>query len=129
MYNYRESVIDDVMEAIKENYSPEEIAEQLKDKDSFAETLNEKLWIDDSVTGNASGSYTFNTWKAEENLCHNWELLAEAASEFGIEPEIKDGYEHGPEWWDVTIRCYLLSESIAEALDRLEAEQEDGEEE
>lgn len=38
---------------------------------------------DYSVTGNAGGSYTFNAWKAEEYLCHNLDLLAEANEEFG----------------------------------------------
>lgn len=28
----------------------------------------DELWIDDSVTGNGSGSYTFNSYKAEENV-------------------------------------------------------------
>lgn len=44
---------------------------------------NDTLFACDSVTGNASGSYTFNTWTAEEYLCHNWELLGEALTEFG----------------------------------------------
>ena len=36
------------------------------------------------------------------------------------EPTISDGYEHGAEWWDVTIRCYYLGQAIAAALDELE---------
>ena len=52
-------------------------------EDDIEETLHDCLWCEDSVTGNASGSYTFNAWRAEENLCHNLDLLAEACSEFG----------------------------------------------
>lgn len=124
MYNYHEEVKANVLEAIRENYSNEEIAEKLcEDRDDFAETLNEEFWIDDNVTGNASGSYWFNTWKAEEALAHNWDLIVECAQEFGIEPTIEDGYEHGAEWWDVSIRCYLLPGAIAEALDELEEDE------
>lgn len=28
----------------------------------------EALWLEDTVTGNASGSYTFNAWRAAENV-------------------------------------------------------------
>lgn len=44
------------------------------------------------------------------------------AAEFGYEPIISDGYEHGAEWWDVSIRCYYLGQAIAEVLDEYEAE-------
>ena len=73
----------------------------------------------DSVTGNASGSYTFNAWKAEEYLCHNWDLLAEAIEEFGGNTDI---LRAGAKSCDVTIRCYLLGQCIAAALDELENE-------
>ena len=66
-----------------------------------------KKMVADSVTGNASGSYTFHAWQAEENICHNFDLLSEAIEEFGGKCDVlKDGAEA----CDVTIRCYLLSE-------------------
>lgn len=119
MYNYLEAVKNDVMQAIEDNYDLEEYRDN---RQELEEKLNDELWIDDSVTGNASGSYTFNTYKAEENLSHNWDLLKEAADAFGIEATITDSYEHGPEYWDVTIRCYLLGQAIASVLDDLEAD-------
>lgn len=119
-YNYNEAVRADVLDAIRENYTPEEIRESLKDRDGFAERLNENLWIDDSVTGNASGSYYCNTWKAEEAIAHNLDLLGEALQEFGCGPEYL--IERGAEAADVTIRCYLLGQCISEALDELEEE-------
>ena len=119
MYDYRESVKLDVSEWVLYNVNMEDWKEN---REGLEEYLNETLWTEDSVTGNASGSYTFNTWKAEENLCHNWELIEEVASEFGYEPTISASYENGPEWWDVTIRCYLLGQAIAEVLDDYEAE-------
>lgn len=75
------------------------------------------MWVDDSVTGNASGSYTFNTYKAEEYICHNLDLLEEAMSEFGCEDV--NALEKGAEWCDVTIRCYLLSDILMEVLENI----------
>lgn len=85
------------------------------DPDERADYIHEQCWIDDGVTGNASGSYTFNAWEAEENLCHNFDLLEEAACEFG--DSIERLVEKGPEICDVTIRCYLLGQAIANVID------------
>lgn len=122
-YNYREAVTADILDHIRENYTPEEIREALQERDEFAEKLNDDLWICDSVTGNASGSYYCNTWRAEEAICHNLDLLGEALQEFGCGFEYL--IENGTEAADVTIRCYLLGECIAEALDEIESEIEE----
>lgn len=116
-YNYFEAVKADVNEYIRTEIDFQEWKEN---REALEEKLNEDLWIEDSVTGNASGSYTFNTWKAEENLAHNWDEVETVANEWGIEATISDGYEHGAEWWDVTIRCYYLAQSISEVLDEYE---------
>lgn len=124
MYNYYEAVKNDVMEYI--NYEID-LNEWKGNREGLEEKLNEDLWTVDSVTGNGSGSYTFNAWKAEENLCHNLDLLEEALDEFGSDK----GYllEEGAEAADVTIRCYLLAPTIAEVLDELEDELAEDEEE
>lgn len=124
MYNYYEAVKNDVMEYI--NYEID-LNEWKDNREGLEEKLNEDLWTVDSVTGNGSGSYTFSTWKAEENLCHNLDLLEEALDEFGSDK----GYllEEGAEAADVTIRCYLLAPTIAEVLDELEDELAEDEEE
>lgn len=123
-YNYFEAVTADVLEYIKSEISLDE----WKGKpEELEEHLNDVLWIADSVTGNASGSYWCNTWKAEECLCHNWGELAEALEEFGctdINP-----FEKGAEWCDVTLRCYYLGQAIAAALEELADELEEKEEE
>lgn len=128
MYNYLENITEDAKNAILENYTEEEIKEELESlytRQRFEERLHDELWINDSVTGNGSGSYTFSTYKAEENLAHNFDLLEETAEAFGIEPTISTGYEHGAEWWDCSIRCYLLPQAINKALDRIEEELEE----
>lgn len=112
-YDYREAVKDDVLEYINNeiNFEDFDTLEELE------EHLNEVLFTEDSVTGNASGSYTFNTYEAEENICHNLDLLGEALEEFGGDCDIlKDGAETA----DVIIRCYLLGECIAAALEEIE---------
>jgi hypothetical protein len=118
-YNYLEAVKEDVKNYIEEN----EIKVYSSNREEIEQTLNDDLFIEDSVTGNASGSYTFNRWQAEENLCHNWELLAEAMEAFGYSD--KNVIEEGAEWADVTIRCYLLAQAIAEVLDEVEEEEEE----
>ena len=116
-YNYLEAVTSDVLDYIKEEIN---LDEWKGNREGPEEKLNDELWTVDSVTGNASGSYTFNTWEAEENLAHNWDLLAEALDEFGQDGT--DVLRQGAESMDVTIRCYLLGQAIAEALDELEEE-------
>lgn len=110
-YNYLENVKADVLAYLNENYADKE---GTIDREEFAEQLNDDLWIEDSVTGNASGSYTCNAWQAEEYLAHNWDLLAEAIEEFGGNTDV---LRQGPEVYDVTIRCYLLGQAIELALD------------
>lgn len=112
-YDYYEAVKEDVLNYIREHNI--EVTEE--NRDDIAEQLNDDCWAADCVTGNASGSYTFNAWQAEENVCHNLDLLGEALSEFGCGPEYL--MENGAEACDVTIRCYVLGSAIASSLDEL----------
>ena len=114
-YNYMEARTEGIREYIKNEVTLSDYS----DRDELEEHLNETLWIEDSVTGNASGSYTFSTYQAEEYICHNLDLLTEAVKEFGCDENV---LEKGAEWCDVTIRCYLLGQAIAEVLDDLEEE-------
>ena len=67
-YNYLEAVTDDVREYIRDEI---DLSEWKGDRDGLEEKLNDDLWTADSVTGNASGSYYCNAWRAEEALSHN----------------------------------------------------------
>lgn len=121
-YDYLSAVESDVREYIENNVNFHDYS----DLDEMKEDLNEKLFVEDSVTGNASGSYTFNTWKAEEYLCHNLDLLAEANEEFGGSSDIL--YD-GAEMCDVTIRCYLLGQAIENVAPDMWQDWEDSQEE
>ena len=114
-YDYLEQVTSDTKDAILERMDEWEF----NDRDELEQVANDKLWTDDSVTGNASGSYYCNAWKAEKALCHNWDLLADAIAEFGGDTDI---LQQGAEACDVTIRCYLLGQAIGAAIDELEEE-------
>lgn len=115
-YNYLEAVTNDAKQAILENMDMWE----WHNREELEENANDWLWTADEVTGNASGSYTFSTWQAEENLCHNMDQLEEACNEFG--QDIGEAVKQGAEYCDVTIRCYLLGQAISAALDELEEE-------
>ena len=122
-YNYLKEMKKDIKTRIFDYFTKEEIKNAFKSleaRDKLYDKLYDDLWSDDLVTGNASGSYTFSTYKAEENLSHNLDLLSEALLEFG-ENGI-DALKKGAEFCDVTIRCYLLGSAINEALDELEEE-------
>ena len=114
-YNYFEEMREALRLVIDwSNY--DELTED--NKDEIYEQLYDEMWCNDMVTGNASGSYTFSTWQAEENLCHNMDLLKMACDDFG--GDLGEWVEKGAEHCDVCIRCYILSgclwEVIAERL-------------
>lgn len=117
-YNYMEAMTEDIREYINNEITLSDYS----DRDELEEHLNDTLWTEDSITGNASGSYTFNTYKAEEYICHNLDLLAEACEEFG--DDISRAVKNGAESCDVTIRCYLLGQAIVEVLDDMGEELE-----
>lgn len=119
-YNYLEAIKEDV----KNFMQWEKIKVTADNRAEVEEQLNEELFINDSVSGNASGSYTFNAWQAEENLCHNMDLLEDACNEW--EDDLGEVVKRGAETCDVIIRCYLLAQAIAEVLD--EVVEEDNEE-
>lgn len=117
-YNYLEAVTEDVKTYISNEITLTDYA----DRDELEEHLNDVLFTEDSVTGNASGSYTCNAYQSEEYLVHNWDVLQEALEEFG-ETNINP-IEKGAEWCDITIRCYLLGQAISEVLDEMEENDE-----
>lgn len=123
MYNYLDSMKADILAY---GITDEIKAELMEDRDEVEQKLNDDLWIDDSITGNASGSYFCNSSKAKEAVTDNEELCREALREFCVEPDqIAEHFLNGDwEYFDVTIRCYLLGQAISEALDEIEEEQE-----
>lgn len=109
-YNYLEAVKADVRDVLGE-YEREE-DEPLG---AYRERLYVDLWTDDSVTGNGSGSYTFNSAKAREFVLGGIEQVVEACQEFGV--DLGERVEAGKwEDLDVTARCYYLGQAINEVV-------------
>ena len=123
-YDYREEMKNDIMDYINDNYPDIQVTPD--NRDEWEEKLNEELWIADSVTGNGSGSYTFNSYKAKEYVMDNTDLCSEALVNFAVgSEEIADRFlQEDFEYFDVTIRCYLLGEMIETVLDELEEKKE-----
>lgn len=119
---YREQIKEAILDFIKSEYTNEEITEKMEDRSSFEEELEEILWTEDSVTGNGSGSYTFNRNKAKEYVLADIETVQEALNEFCVEADtIANKFlESDWEYFDVTTRCYVLSMGISEVLDEIE---------
>ncbi len=109
-YEYLEEVKDQVIELIKDNYEKGDLV-------NF-DDVYEESWVSDSVTGNASGSYFCNSYKAREALGSDVaELVEEVEAEFG---PIKREKLYDWEFIDVSVRCLVLHEAVTEAFDELQ---------
>lgn len=113
IYSYPKAVKSDIREYLKDELDVGTFGLLIQGDDDTIEDVREVLFQDDSITGNASGSYTMNSLKAEQNLTGNWDLLQEAKEE--LNPTI-DLIEKGPEFCDVLIRCYLVDWCFNETL-------------
>lgn len=115
MYNYYDEVLYSLVDFIEEDDWWKAEIEDGASLDRVRDKIYEQAWLNDGVTGNGSGSYYCNSYKAEEALAHNWDLLREVFNEFGCE---SNPFERGPEACDVTIRCYLLNQVLDEAMEK-----------
>lgn len=120
MYNYLEAMKNDIKEYINNEINLADYA----DRDELESSLNDELFTEDSVTGNASGSYTFSRAQAQEYVKDNVDLLKDAYEEFGTDAATVAEWFLSDDWekMDVTIRCYLLGPAISEVLDDMEDE-------
>lgn len=110
--------LQDYKEQIKQDLR--EYAQDCRGGCSDMETFHDWAYLADSVTGNGSGSYTFNSRQAVENikdLIFSDELL-EMFEDFGYD---RVPFEKGPEYIDVSIRCFLLDECISEIEEELKS--------
>lgn len=113
IYSYPSHVKQDIKEFIEKRLDSGTFGLLIQGDEDTIEDVKDLMFDQDDVTGNASGSYTFSTFKAEQNLMGNWDLLREAKEE--LQPNV-DLIEKGPEYCDVLIRCYLLDWCFNKAL-------------
>lgn len=126
MYDYLYEMTGDVLQAIRDSYTPADIAAAItEDRDDFAANIHDDLWIDDDVTGNGSGAYTTHE-KARDYVSGNFGLLYDmvrggtATADDVLSLLADDDYVT----LDVYIRCDLLYEAVYQALDLLEGDAE-----
>lgn len=105
IYSYPSHEQQDIKQFIEARLDSGTFGMLIQGDEDTIQDVEDLLFNQDDVTGNASGSYTFNTLKAEENLTGNWDLLKEAKEELSPNVDIID---KGAEYADVLIRCYLL---------------------
>ena len=122
-YDYRQAMYDDIKEYIEDEVDLSEYSSQ----DELYDALNDDLWVADSVTGNASGSYTFNAYKAKEYILGDsnaLDYLKDMCDEFGTDAATigEKFLNEDWEWFDVSIRCYLLGQVLGEVLDDMDLE-------
>lgn len=109
-YNdYYEQVKNDAIEAIDEQFD-----NGYWDEDTEWDVVYDNLFVDDSVTGNGSGSYTFNAFKARENVSEAIfdDRIVRALDNICCDAEQIMDYvrNNDPESIDVCIRCAMLDE-------------------
>lgn len=109
-YDYYETVKKDIRQYIEDN--------EIDINNIDIEALESELWVADSVTGNASGSYYCNAWMAGESIAHNLDLFIEACEWFGCDAGA--GVVKGAENMDVLIRCYVLIICLNNVIEELE---------
>ena len=124
---YRDQVKSDIKDYLtQENLWP--TAEpDTSEYEEQRDAAYDRCYMADSITGNVSGSYTFNTWQAEENVCHLlWDedlwLLLNGSMEVNPADMAK-----GPEYIDVSIRCALVSECLDAVLEEKQEQSDEDE--
>lgn len=127
MYNYFNEMKEDVRREVSEYLEWHNLTEAdivADDNGELFEAIYDDLWVSDGVTGNGSGSYTFNAYQADEHLQGNIKLAVEAFVEFGYDPAVVyEKFANGEsEYIDVTIRCYLLCGVLSEVFDEYKEE-------
>lgn len=90
-------------------------------KEALEEYLNDELFCSD-VTGNEYGYYYGNKEQSKESVLKNMNLLGEALFDFGVDSETvaRKFIEEDWEYFDVLIRCSIVSNYIRAVLDDLD---------
>lgn len=115
--DYIEELENDIKDVISIEFEEDELKEM--SESDFREKIELlDLFNRDDVTGNASGSYEFNAWKAEENICHMWNEIQDMIEEGFVTIE---SFQYGAEGIDVALRCYFLNEALENIISEMES--------
>ena len=115
--DYRQEVKADIKQWLDDNgWTQNYILNEFETWPELFNKLAQKLFLEDSVTGNGSGSYTFNTYKALENIINDRSTVAEALEFYSDNTSAQDLLETEAEKVDVMTRCYVLEDELENAL-------------
>lgn len=122
MKNYFEQVKEDVKTWMEDNVYYFDLEEYRGNREGAEEWLTDNLWTEDSITGNGSGSYTFDREEAKEHVLNDIDTVTEALREFCVDAEtIADKFlSEDWEYFDITARCYVLHQAVYEICEELE---------
>ena len=126
-YDYNEAVKADIYDYITTIDNQVDYETLKYNREQERDRLYDEMFTSDSVTGNGSGSYTFDRQTAHDYLNNNFDLLAEALEAFDPS-NAPYTIRQGAEACDVTIRCYLLGVHIDDVIDTILEECEKEEE-
>ena len=118
MSNYKEEVREAIEQYLEDHEQYINLAD-LDTADDLFDAVYDDMFISDEVTGNASGSFTFCSFTAKEKVFADMETVTEALKEFccGQSEEVADAFLNERwEFLDVTARCYVLGECLADYI-------------
>ena len=123
-YDYERSIIRAIIDYIHDNHITIDWTDT---EDNIIEDLIDILWNEDCVTGNGTQYYDTED-KCFGYLCQNSDILYEAVQEFCIDDNINMLIQHFEnktlaQYFDATIRCYLLNSCIYQAIQELKKEE------
>ena len=88
MFNYYDELKLSIFDAL-EGEEEKKIIEKAKNKSDAYDELYDRLSLDDSITGNASGSYYCSSWSARHQ-CYNFSSdVIEALEAYGYKEELE----------------------------------------
>ena len=114
-YNYIDAIKNDIREYLNDH----DWIDYGTNIDDVEQQLSDDLWTADSVTGNGSGSYTFNTPESKEYvLADGLDYVRDMVNDGWVEPKTALDHFIDEDWdyFDVSIRCYLLGQCLYDVL-------------
>lgn len=89
MMNYYDEIKNDILEALKEDKEARNILQSENDKDDIYYELVDRFFVDDSITGNASGSYYFSSYKSRIHCYNFFRDVFEALEDYDYKKELQ----------------------------------------
>lgn len=120
MLNYYDEIKEAVIEALEEE-EVKNIINQAKNKDDVYYDLYERFFVDDAITGNASGSYYMNSYESRKHCYNFFRDVFEALEDYDYKKEL----ENFKTFVNLVEAGYLNIEDMTINYDILEDEDED----